>query len=180
MRAYIDLGAFKGTSIKAFKKSKYYTPDTTIYAFECNPFLKEIDYGADVIRIYSAAWISDGELPLYLNKKKPQKPGSSVYKNKTTGNLDTKHPAIVPCIDFSRFLKETFAPGDHVMAKFNVEGSEYDILEKCVSDGTVNILEEIWVSWHLDKCGIDVNRHRALVNSLSKTKTITIHTELEF
>lgn len=32
MRAYIDLGAFKGTSIKAFKKSKYYTPDTIIYA----------------------------------------------------------------------------------------------------------------------------------------------------
>ena len=176
MNVYIDLGAFRGLYVNRFRRSKYYTPGTKIYAFECNPDLANFDYGTDVIKISMAAWVYDGDVSFYVSKRNPRAvQGSTVYQDKITGNLDKDAPIKTPCMDFSKFLSDNFTIADNVMAKINIEGAEYDILEKCISDGTISILKTIWVSWHYQKCKIPQERHISLTNKLRLINGLTVY-----
>lgn len=168
-KCYVDCGAYKGKLIKQFLANKRYGSGFQVYALECSPHLSKIDYGKDVKVIRAAAWINDGFLKFYMNTKAPGIEGNSVYKDKITGNLDKNHPVTVPCIDFSAWLKRTFANDDLVIVKMNIEGAEYDVLEKCIADGTIRLIDELHVQWHVQKIpGIPSTRHDALVNTLAK------------
>ena len=168
MKAFVDVGAFRGSTIRRFKLGPRYSPDWKIYAFECNPKLADFRYDAGVDVIRKAAWIDDGELQFFISRKSPALvQGSSVYREKTTGNLDTDHPVTTPCIDFSAWLSLTFQPGDTVIVKMNIEGAEYDVLEKCVADGTISLVSELYIQWHNSKCNIPRARHDALKKALS-------------
>jgi len=165
---FIDLGAYRGLYIRRFRKSSFYKPDCKMFAFECNPHVTT-DYGVGVTTIRKAAWISDGELAFYVSKKSPHAvQGSSVYKEKRTGNLDTNHPVKAKCIDFSKWLKDNFQPEDNIILKCNIEGAEYDILEKMIADGTITYIKETWIQWHWQRCGIPEERHRNLVRKLNE------------
>lgn len=169
MNAYIDLGAFRGSYINRFKRSKFYIKDMIIFAFECNPYLKHINYGKDVNVIHKAAWIFDGEIDFYISKKNPAAvQGSSIYKEKITGNLDTGHPVKVGCIDFSKFLRGHFSESDKVFLKCNIEGAEYDVLEKCIADGTITLIKHAWILCHYQRCRIPIERHNNLILNLKK------------
>ena len=175
MNAFIDLGAFRGSYIKRFYKSSMYSPDFKIYAFECNPHLAAIQYGNDVTVIHKAAWTYDGELEFFVSRSKPADvQGSSIYKEKITGNLDTEHPVKVACCDFSKWLKETFTPDDNIILKMNIEGAEYDVLEKCIADDTICYIKNAWIQWHWKRCGISGERHAKLIGDL-KALPITMH-----
>lgn len=170
MNVFIDCGAFQGVMIKKFMKGPRYTPDFKLYAFECNPALAGTHYGAGVTVIKSAIWTYDGELSFYLNRKFPARTqGSSAFREKITGNLDSKHPVTVKCIDFSRWLKDNFTIDDEVIVKMNVEGAEYPVLEKCVETGTITLIRELHIQWHYEKIGVDRSRHDALITALIRT-----------
>jgi len=175
MDVFVDLGAFSGSYINKFKKSSMYNSGFRIYAFECNPHLRDIKYGEGVEVIHKAAWITDGELSFFVSRKSPAKiQGSSVYKEKKTGNLDVEHPTMVQCCDFSNWLKTNFSPDDNIIVKMNIEGAEYDVLEKCIADGTIRYIKTAWILWHWKRCGIPVERHNAILAKL-KTLPINLH-----
>lgn len=138
-----------------------------MFAFECNPCITT-NYGSDVTTIRKAAWIFDGELKFYVSKLRGYVQGSSVYKAKKTGRLDKNHPLKIQCIDFSKWLKDNFQPDDYIILKCNIEGSEYDILEKMIVDGTMGYIKESWILWHWKRCGISQERHRDLVKKLNE------------
>ena len=54
---------------------------------------------------------------------------------------------IVPCIDFSRFVKELPSPAK-IVCKLNVEGSEFAILRRMLSDGTIDRISKLYVEFH--------------------------------
>jgi FkbM family methyltransferase len=166
MKVYLDCGAFKGSIMRQFLRNPAYGPSYKCYAFECNPAMFKIDYGPDVTVIHKALWVHDGVVPLYMNKRHPTIEGHSVYREKITGDLDKEHPVDLPCIDFSAWLTATITPDDYVVCKMNIEGAEYDVLEKCVIDGTIRLIQELHIQWHCGKCKIPVTRHNALVASL--------------
>jgi len=171
VRAYVDVGAFRGSTIRRFRVSSRYSPDCKIFAFECNPKLANIDYGSDVTTIRKAAWVSDGELKFYLSRRNADKvEGSSVYKEKITGNLDPSNPVTVQTLNFSRWLADTFQYGDTVIVKMNIEGAEYDILPVCIADGTINMISEIHIQWHFMKIGMSRNDHDKIIRQLRETK----------
>jgi len=178
MNVFIDLGAFHGLYITRYKKSNYYVSGTKIYAFECNPTIGRINYGSDVVCINKAAWIKDGTILFYISRKNPEfVQGSSVYKDKLTGNLNLESPVNVPCIDFSKFLSDNFTVNDTVIVKMNIEGAEYDVLEKCVADGTIKLIKEIFVSFHYQKIkNFDKDRHNNLILSLKKYPGLIVNT----
>jgi FkbM family methyltransferase len=160
MNVFIDLGAFYGTFITKFKNSSMYKPDCQIHAFECNPHVGDIYYGKDVITHREAAWTFDGELDFFVSKDKPASvQGSSVFEEKVTGNLDTLNPRKIKCIDFSKWIKESFSESDNIIVKCNIEGAEYDVFRKCINDGTVSYFKKIWMRWHHHKCGIPQDIH---------------------
>ena len=169
MNVYIDLGAFRGLYIKRFRKSSMYQAGCKIYAFECNPYLQNFNYGNDVTKISSIAWIYDGKLDFYISKKHPSVvQGSSVYKAKRTGNLDKEHPRKISCIDFSKWITDNFQKEDNIVLKMNIEGAEYDILEKMIIDRTIEYIDTLFVQFHWQRIGVDIFRHNKLVLELKK------------
>jgi FkbM family methyltransferase len=149
MNYFIDLGAYKGGTIRAFHASSLYRPCTKIYAWECNPQLEKVSYGPGVVVIRSAAWINNGHIDLYTSPKITQ--GSSVDITKTTGDLDKKRPAKVPCIDFPEWLSCECKYSDHVILKMNIEGAEYAVLDRMLENETINIVDILIVRWHWNK-----------------------------
>lgn len=169
MNVYIDLGAFRGLYINRFRKSSMYKTGCKIYAFECNPYLQNFNYGSDVVKIQKAAWIYDGELGFYISKKNPSVvQGSSVYKEKRTGNLDKEHPRKIPCINFSKWIKDNFQKNDNIILKMNIEGAEYDILERMIVCGTIKYINKLFVQFHWQRIGISIDRHNRLILELKK------------
>lgn len=166
--AFIDCGSYTGTIVKKFKENN---PEYKIFAFECNPLLYSIDLGVSVTKFNKATWILDGELKFFLSKQNPDKvQGSSLYIDKKTANLDTDHPHIVPCIDFSKWLSETFTEKDYVIVKMNIEGAEYEVLNKCIKDGTIKLIKQLVVKWHNTKIPSISNLHNSIVQSLDELK----------
>ena len=169
MNVFIDLGAFRGLYIRRFRKSSMYRTGCKIYAFECNPYLQSHNYGSDVTKIKKAAWIYDGELDFYISKKHPSVvQGSSVYKAKRTGNLDKEHPRKTSCLNFSKWIENNFKKEDNIIIKMNIEGAEYDILEKMIEDGTIDYINTLFCQFHWQRIGVSVDRHNKLILNLKK------------
>eukprot|EP00992_Anisonema_acinus_P011619 TRINITY_DN7567_c0_g1_i2.p2 TRINITY_DN7567_c0_g1~~TRINITY_DN7567_c0_g1_i2.p2 ORF type:complete len:102 (+),score=22.10 TRINITY_DN7567_c0_g1_i2:438-743(+) len=51
-------------------------------------------------------------------------------------------------IDFSRFLRMHFQPSDFVVVKMDVEGAEHRIIPKLIADGTIALVDELFVECH--------------------------------
>lgn len=54
----------------------------------------------------------------------------------------------IDCIDFSEFLNSTFNKNDRIVLKFDIEGAEFDVLDKMIDDKTVFLINTIYVEWH--------------------------------
>ncbi len=177
MKAFIDCGAYKGATLGYFRANPRYDRDFKLFALECNPSLARVGYGDDVTVIRAAAWVYDGELKFFRNAKTPNIQGNSVYKEKRTGDLDKAHPIVVPCIDFSAWLKANFNDQDTLVVKMNIEGAEYDVLEKCIADGTIHLIDELIVQWHAAKISVPgmIDRHNRLVAALHKVNRLTVY-----
>ena len=82
--------------------------------------------------------------------------------------MDRNNPDEVECIDFSYWLKNNFNNNDHIIVKMDIEGAEYDIIEKMLNDNTFEYINQLYIEWHNKKLnikGID-KRHNKLINLL--------------
>jgi FkbM family methyltransferase len=178
MNVFIDLGSHVGKTIAKFMMSRQYTPDFQIHAFEANPMVPR-RYPKGVIEHRCAAWIYDGSIRLYINWKKRKSQCSSVYRNKTSGHLDKKHPLMVPCVDFSKWVKETFQETDNIIVKSDIEGAEYDVFQKMIVDGTIRYIKKIYMDErHWDRIGYSKEIDNAFMSAL--TAKTEVHNDYRF
>ena len=56
-----------------------------------------------------------------------------------------KYQYDVQCVDLSEFIKNNFAKEDNIIIKMDIEGSEYDTLEKMIDDGTIEYINIITI-----------------------------------
>lgn len=166
-KIFIDCGAFRGESIKRFQK--VYGKGYKIYAIEPR---KIRSYPPEINLIAAAAWVNDGTILMYECVYETNG-GASLIKEKTTGKLNKKNPRIVPCFDFSQWIKDTFLPDDHIVLKMNIEGAEYRVLEKMLSDNSMEYVNILLLSTHHKKIGIDKAVHQGLMTRVS-ARTILI------
>ncbi|KAI8483111.1 hypothetical protein Bbelb_391300 [Branchiostoma belcheri] len=71
--------------------------------------------------------------------------------NITGGARNLARHIRVKTIDFSRWIRENIKTEDFVIFKLDVEGAEYDILQKMVDDGTFHLIDKFYGethSWH--------------------------------
>ncbi len=54
----------------------------------------------------------------------------------------------LPCIDISRFIKENFTPADYLVLKLDIEGAEYDVLERLQQTQLLSWFNELYVEYH--------------------------------
>jgi hypothetical protein len=147
-----------------------------IYAFEPNPVITEdvfMQYPKNVTIYREAAWLFDGEIEFYINPN-PKYQGATVFKEKTTGWLDKKHPIKIRCIDFSAWLKQYLRKEDNVIMKCNIEGSEYPLFSRLMDDGTIDIVKKLYMSYHWNKIGMKKDVHDAFVTRLTSYQHLTV------
>lgn len=172
MNVYIDLGSHVGKTIAMFMRSKQYSPDFQIHAFEASPTVPA-RYPQGVIVHRVAAWIFDGTIKFYTNPKKIKTQCASVFRRKTSGHLDKKHPLLIPCVDFSKWITENFKETDNIIVKADIEGAEYPVFTKMMEDNTIGYIKKIYMDErHWDRIGMQEIEDRVFINRLRKATEV--------
>ncbi|KAF0240211.1 MAG: methyltransferase FkbM [Planctomycetota bacterium] len=181
MRIFVDLGAYRGDTLELAMLTC--PPFDRYYAFEpCDASFRTMEKAfkgrPGVECIHAAAGTADGTTRLYhhedasgwfrrLFANENAGEGHSTMATKT--NVDTRSFETVPVVDLSRFLREHAKPEDEVVLKVDIEGGEYDLLEKLLADGAIDLVDKLYCEWHRHKMPVAEGRHEALLEKLAKS-----------
>lgn len=160
---FLDLGTHYGQGLREFIAKFNMDSSWLIYTFEANYIThkKFIDnYHKLTPYVYSFNYaVSDHDGKLVINIETP--PGEDATgMGSSVISLDNWNPwgngnrgyfkenAEVLCFDLSEFIKKVYNDGDKLIIKMDIEGSEYDVLEKMILDGTIKYIDHISVEWH--------------------------------
>lgn len=161
---FINVGAGLGSDIDGFLNLSPSHKDWEIFVFECNPNLISTirsKHPTANIMVYAAS-TKDGNSKLYLGK---QYVNSSLNPNKI--NVSINDYLEVQTIDFSKWLLDTFTKDDNIILTLDIEGAEYDLLEKMIGDDSLDLIDELYVEFHGKKIStVSMHYERHLVNYL--------------
>ena len=148
---FIDCGAHCGESILTAKQR--FGLDIHVISFEPIPYfanqLLEIHKDNDTVQIMNAAvWINDDIKKLYVSTTITD--GSSLLEVEMN-DLKKDIYIEIPCVDLSSWILNTFTNEDYIILKLDIEGAEYDVLNKMIDDGSIKLIKELWGEWHLDR-----------------------------
>jgi sacsin len=138
---YIDCGYARGQSLNLFRTTKEYKNDFVVYAFDPSKVHKS---RGGFTYFQKAVWIYDGELDFYVSSRRNGK-ANGVFHNPLA--IDEKIVK-VPCIDFSKWILETFSKEDFIVLKMDIEGAEKEVLEKMIKDGSIDFIKIAYVEPH--------------------------------
>jgi len=194
---FFDLGANRGDTIQnffglskralggdissLFKRDFIQNNKWIVYAFEANylfdkPLQKTMQ---DIITIghqfilynSTAVWINDGHIEFFIRlvKNNNNHGGSSLKEPKKQNDTEIIKVK-VPCVDFSRILRE-YNQNDVIVAKLDIEGAEYELLSNLISKDLIKLIDYLIVEYHPSK-----SEHQMLFNKFQKTfKSLNIH-----
>ncbi len=152
---FIDCGSNVGQGYNHFKK--YFSTDRFDYVLiEPNPNCAKIlieKYGNDAEIIEKGVWTSETELDLFgLDESNDElSEGGSLIKSHNSSFYKTKKNevmSLVSTINFSEFLKQKKEKYDVIIVKMDIESSEYIVLPFIIEDGSVNLIDHIFVEFH--------------------------------
>jgi FkbM family methyltransferase len=169
-KVFIDCGCREGDAVAAFLGDQaagcgtYYRclkPRTDASAYEIIGF-ESSDYkdlqatrqrfsGVKFSLIEKLAWIHDGVIAFDSDGESDDCRLLQVSRLENTDPWRHPNPHAVvrdlPCIDLSRFLRD-FDVTDLVVLKLDIEGAEYDVLERLIVTNAVSRLSELYVEYH--------------------------------
>ena len=170
---FVDGGGYNGCSIRRFLKEFDCKGRFELVTFEPNErFAKCYSEFPKHRLIQAAVHDRDGSQHFFLDPEDGD--GSTLFRNKLTretggfGTLDVANPVNVRTIDLSRWLREHTTNFNYVILKLDVEGAEYDILEKMIRDRTIRRIKHLFVEWHWNRVGISRERHEQLISALQR------------
>ena len=179
-KIFIDCGYNMGDVTSEFRNKL--GDSFEYYAFEANPYLYEkYKNKHDFLSLQSkAVWIADGQIPFYVvvvdrNGNDNKYTGAStLIKEKSNWNMSIhqrEEEVLVECIDFSKFLSDNFEKTDYIIVKMDIEGAEYEILNKLIEIDTADFMNEIYVEFHDEKVGLSKDK---IISDLEKLN-IKVH-----
>lgn len=143
---YIDLGCHNGDSIIDFYKGLFCDIDpTNITSIGIDPLSiydkqkEEISkkYGTKFIKAVVSNYNGKATLSEHNNDISSSiRPEKHQYRNGKKYEVD--------CIDFSNFIKDY----DDILLRMDIEGEEYNVLEKMIKDGSINKIKYLDVEFH--------------------------------
>ena len=159
---FIDGGGHDGCSVRKFVKEHV---DFEIYSFECNSRFFPNYRKLPTTLIKKAIWI-DNDIHNF-NLQRGGVSGASSLFMKT--NLRHFKIAQVRCIDFSKWILDKFNKDDYIILKLDIEGAEYDVLEKMIKDGSLEYINKLLIEWHNHKLiNRDDERHNNLIEKITE------------
>jgi FkbM family methyltransferase len=105
------------------------------YGFDPHPDFREMTFltaGTKLVLRRTAAWLYDGEVGFEAHDT-----GSRLGDGE-----------MVPCFDFSGWLPTIGT--DEFVVKMDIEGSEYELLDWMLEEGTDKLVSEFLIEWHGD------------------------------
>lgn len=140
---FLDCGFYSGYALRKWIDAQAVDDSWTIYAFEPNPgypLKHRLDTFPPINLIRKAVWIKDGTVNFHIGGR-----DDSASVAGTSGHSDfiTKR---VKCIDFSKFVSEL--PDDYIVCSMDIEGAEYQVLEKMLQDKTIDKINELDIEFH--------------------------------
>jgi len=97
--------------------------------------------------IYKAVWINNDELEFQIDASDNDDigEGSQLYDIGYRKENYSK-PIIVECLDFSEFVNKL--PNVDIYCKMDIEGAEFNVLEKMIKDNTITKIKELYCEFH--------------------------------
>jgi FkbM family methyltransferase len=156
-KIFLDFGSNIGQGLNHFYRMYNMDNTWTVETFEPNPYLIE-ELKSNIsnlpmnITVHNAAvWDQDGEVDFsifledsnvncMLDSDLCADPNSLSFQRHN-------HVIKVPCLSISNILSK-FTKDDYVVVKLDIEGSEFTVLRKMIEDGTLDIVNEIYVEFH--------------------------------
>lgn len=177
---FLDCGGYDGCSSIKFSINN---PEFDCVTFEPNPVLWPYYEGLPTTLIRKAAYTYDGKIRFTLDSV--DEDGSSIITEKKidfTGRIkNSQLPTMtVGCIDLARIIKEAGTIYQRIILKLDIEGAEYDILDKIIADGLLDHIEKIYCEFHWSKCGISRSRHDEIVRKIREKTSIEEWDALDF
>lgn len=173
-KVYIDCGAWEGDSVLCFKQ---YHSNYDIYAFECafkfEQELKTLSFQQGFTFINKAVWICDGNVNLYPGIGRHTQSGSLCFSKRKY--IDKKNPETIQSVDFSQWIISEFDKDDYIVCKMNIEGAEYDVLEKMLVDGSIQYINKLYVGWHNTKLkNFSEKRHNKIKKQIGNITELSV------
>lgn len=138
--------------------------DWEVYCFEVVeeliPVIKNKDLYKklkNVTLINKAVWIKDGKIPLTLDLEMGDTfayggatniLGDNYKKPEYIHHELRKNARLVDTFDLSKFILDNFSKEDHLVVKLDIEGAEYEVLDKMILDGSLDYVDTLIVEWH--------------------------------
>lgn len=165
----MDGGAHQGETIAHFEKSNLYSQHPWMFAFEANPnLIPDIPKKPNLTVLNKAVWTKDGTVEFYLGENTLS---SSLFGDKKPGL--SKTPIKVDSVDFGQWLKKNFSKDDVIFVKLDIEGAEYDVLDKMLKDESITYVDRLYVEFHNEKVGVPEERDRELVSAIKKRASLS-------
>ena len=163
-KIFFDCGTHYGEGLRQFSDMFQMNEEWKIHTFEANPVTYEVfknrrlpHLGNNIQAYNYAVTTYDGEIDMYIESPDTEirdtGQGSSIVSkdkwNPQDGILKFKEELVpVPCIDLSKFLELHTSEDDFIVMKLDVEGAEYDILDKMLEDMTLHRISHLFVEFH--------------------------------
>lgn len=163
-KIFFDCGTHYGEGLRQFSDMFQMNEEWKIHTFEANPVTYEVfknrrlpHLGNNVLAYNYAVTTYDGEIDMYIESPDTEirdtGQGSSIVSkdkwNPQDGILKFKEELVpVPCIDLSKFLELHTSEDDFIVMKLDVEGAEYDILDKMLEEMTLHRISHLFVEFH--------------------------------
>jgi FkbM family methyltransferase len=143
---FVDCGAHEGETILAFENSTLFKKHPwSMVSFEPNPLLfPRLPQRPFLSTLEEAVWTKDEELVLSFSEQDTLG-GSVVPTFIPSGDVKTVE---VEAIDFGRWLERNYTKKDVVYVKFDIEGAEYPVLEQMLKDGTMTLVDRLYIEFH--------------------------------
>ncbi|MFO1426695.1 MAG: FkbM family methyltransferase [Steroidobacteraceae bacterium] len=169
---FIDCGGHDGCSVIQFLLHR---PGYECITFEPNPDLAGYYRWLPTRLIRKAVATHDGHVQFTIDPINGD--GSSICAGKDVvydHSLSNEQcPTVsVECVDLSGFVARNVGPDDYLCLKIDVEGAEYEILDKMIRDGSISRVKELYAEFHWDKCGVPREVHDRLVEQLRRHTTV--------
>lgn len=162
-KIFLDCGAHNGCSVEMFCSAYPDYSEYEIYSFECdeNRFnqlvQKGLELGLDNFHpSKKAIWITNGKKVF----------DGWQFQNTTTEDDSTG----VETLDISEFILDNFSKEDYIVLKMDIEGAEYQVIDKMYQDGSLSYISKFYGELHGPKKGYSVEDNNKILEQVWKNE----------